>query len=114
MDKRKAADRQEKRITKSLNELGLQARKQMASGSMWFAKSDVVSSIFQVEAKTKMKPSKVMSVKLEWLEKIKMEALESSKLPLLVISFGDNKDYVMMDSVDFYGMVEDYLSLKEC
>lgn len=105
--------KQERRIVKSLKEIGLQARQQMASGAMWFAKSDVISDMFQIEAKTKAKPSKSITLKSEWFDKIHQEALMVNKIPALVFSFGDNVDYFVLRDRDFLEIVEELLALRE-
>lgn len=103
---------QERRITKSLKEIGIEARQQMASGSVWFAKSDVISELFQIEAKTKAKPSKSISVKKEWHEKIEHEGFEANKIPALVYSFGDSTDYFALRDRDFLALVEELVELR--
>jgi hypothetical protein len=105
--------KQEQRITRSLKEIGLQARTQMASGSLWFAKSDVVSDLFRIEAKTKATPSKSITIKKEWHEKIEQEAFESGKIPALVYSFGDNTDYYVIRDRHFIELVEELVELRK-
>lgn len=105
--------KQEQRITRSLKEIGLQARTQMASGSIWFAKSDVISDLFQIEAKTRAKSSKTITVKKEWLDKIELEAFESNKTPATVISFGDTTDYFIIRDKDFLTLVEELIQLRK-
>lgn len=109
---RRQADAQEKRITKSLREIGMEARRQMASGSVWFAKSDVVSSLFQIEAKTRAAPSKSITIQKQWMEKIHDEALQANKTPALVVSFGDGNDYYVVNSRDFLSLMEELMDLR--
>lgn len=104
--------KQENRITKSLNQLKLDAKRQIASGAKWFAKSDVVSSMFQVEAKTRAKPSGSISVKKEWYDKIEMESLDTGKIPVLVYSFGDSTDYYSLRDRDFMAIMDELLELR--
>lgn len=104
---------QEKRITRNLKEIGLQARTQMASGAIWFAKSDVISDLFQIEAKTKATKSKSISVKEEWHSKIEQEAFEATKIGVLVYSFGGNTDYFSMRDRDFLSLVEELVELRK-
>ncbi|GEA16806.1 hypothetical protein E308F_30520 [Moorella sp. E308F] len=96
---------QERRITKSLAELGQEAKRQVASGALWFAKSDVVSEIFQVECKTKIKPSKSITLQKVWFDKIYKEALQAGKIPAVVISFGDGEDYFCIRAKDLYSLL---------
>lgn len=105
--------KQEQRITRSLKEIGMQARTQMASGAIWFAKSDVISDMFQIEAKTKAKPSKSISVQKLWLEKIEQEAFENNRVGATVISFGDNTDYFIIRDRDFLTLIEELRELRE-
>lgn len=85
----------------------------MASGALWFAKSDVITKHFQIESKTKAKPSKSFTIKKEWLDKIEHEAFDSKKIPVLAFSFGDNNDYFVLRDRDFYSIVEELLELRE-
>lgn len=108
----KKSRKQEQRITKSLQEIKMDARQQMASGSIWFAKSDVISELFQIEAKTRAKKSKSISVKREWLDKIASEAFHANKIPALAFSFGDNKDYFILEDRYFLELVEELIELR--
>lgn len=109
----RASKAQERRITKSLTEIGDAARRQLASGAMWFAKSDVVSEMFRVEAKTKVKASKTMTIHKEWLDKILIEALETNKIGLLAFSFGDGKDYFTIEARDFLALMQELIELRK-
>jgi Holliday junction resolvase len=101
------SNKQEKRITKSMKQIQESVRRTPASGALWQCKSDVVSEHFRIECKTKVKPSKSITVQKEWVDKITLEALQTGKTPLLVISFGDGKDYVLMEANDFLTMAGD-------
>lgn len=106
--------KQENRITKSLKQIGEEnARRRMMSGALWFAKSDVVSNLFQIEAKTKAKPSKSHTIQKEWLDKIEQEAFDNSKIPALVFSFGTAKDYFALPDREFLTLVEELLELRK-
>lgn len=109
----RASKKQENRIAKSLNQIGLEARRQMASGAMWFAKSDVISKVFQVEAKTRVKPSSSISVKKEWLDKIYGEAVMVNKIPALVFSFGDGEDFMVLRMDDALRITEGMMKNEE-
>lgn len=85
----------------------------MASGSVWVAKSDVISSLFQIECKTKEKPGKTISVKREWLDKIEDEAFEAGKTAATVISFGTRTDYFILRDRDFLGLIEELIQLRK-
>ena len=103
----KKSQDQEKRITKSLNQIKAEARTTPGSGSMYCAKSDVVCKHFRVEAKTKVKPAKSVSVKKEWMDKIEQEAFETGKIPALAFSFGTQTDYFVLKDRDFYSLIEE-------
>lgn len=106
MSVKKKSMKQEKRIAKNLNEIKEQARQSINSGSLWFDKSDIVSKLFRIEAKTKIKPSASITIKKEWLEKVEEEAFLTAKVPTLAFSFGNNRDYFILRDRDFYDIVE--------
>ena len=84
---------QEKRVAKAMG-----GRQVIGSGATPFLKGDVVVDKLFIEAKTKMEPSKSISVKKEWLEKAKEQALAMRKEDYaLVISMGDGKDYYVIE-----------------
>jgi hypothetical protein len=85
----------------------------MASGALWFAKSDVVSRMFQIEAKTKAKPSKSMTIKKEWMDKIELEGFDNKRTPALVFSFGESADYFVLRDQDFLTLMEELLELRK-
>lgn len=109
----KASRKQEGRITKSFKQIAEEARQAMASGALWFQKSDVITNKFRIECKTKVKPSKQMIIKKEWLDKISEEAFYSGKIGLLAFSFGDNKDYIAIDSKEFLTLMEELEDLRK-
>lgn len=85
----------------------------MASGSLWFAKSDVISNLFQIECKTRATKSKSITVQKDWLDKVEMEAFSSGKIPALAFSFGDSTDYFVLRDRDFLSLVEELIELRE-
>ena len=90
---RAKSSQQEKRIAKAIG-----GRQVVGSGSTPFLKGDVVAGKLFIEAKTKMEPSKSISVKKEWLEKAKAQALSTRKEDYaLAISFGDDKEYYLVE-----------------
>ena len=66
-----------------LNDMG--AMQTIASGSLDGMKSDGVKDNLRIECKATMKKS--ISLKHEWLLKIREEALATNKIPVLTISF---------------------------
>lgn len=108
MDIRHIASRkQEGRIAKSLRELRVAATQTIASGALWIAKSDVITKRFRIEAKTRAKASSSMVVKKEWLDKISLEAFETGKIPLLAFSFGNGKDYFIIEDKHLYEIISE-------
>lgn len=90
---RKKSSQQEKRIAKAMG-----GKQVIGSGSTPFLKGDVIVDKLFIEAKTKMEPSKSISVKREWLEKAREQAIATRKEDYAVaISFGDNKEYYIIE-----------------
>lgn len=107
LDKRKVSNKQEKRISISMRDIQEKSRLTINSGAFWADKSDISTEDFQIECKTKEKPSKQITIKKEWHDKIETEALISGKHPLLIYSFGDGKDYVAVDLKTFKELIKD-------
>ena len=90
---RKKSSEQEKRIAKALG-----GKQVIGSGSTPFLKGDVIAGQLFIEAKTKMEPSKSISVKKEWLDKAKAQAIATRKADYaLAISFGEPKEYYIIE-----------------
>ena len=90
---RAKSSQQEKRIAKAMG-----GRQVVGSGSTPFLKGDVIAGNLFIEAKTKMEPSKSISVKKEWLDKAKEQALSTRKEDYAVaISFGEPKEYYIIE-----------------
>lgn len=105
--------RQEKRITKSFKEIQESARQTPGSGNQWHSKSDVVTELFRIEAKTKVKPSKSIILKKEYFDKIELEAFETGKLGMVAFSFGDQKDYLAIEATEFIVLMEELLEYRK-
>ena len=102
---RAKSNQQEKRIAKAMG-----GKQVIGSGSTPFLKGDVIVDKLFIEAKTKLEPSKSISVKKEWLEKAKTQALSTRKEDYtVVISFGDNKDYYIIEDT----LMEDLYKSRE-
>lgn len=102
---RKKSSQQEKRIAKALG-----GRQVIGSGSTPFLKGDVIVDKLFIEAKTKMEPSKSITVKKEWLEKAKEQSLAMRKEDYAVaISFGDSKEYYIIEDT----LMEDLYKSRE-
>lgn len=90
---RKKSSQQEKRIAKAMG-----GKQVIGSGSTPFLKGDVIVDKLFIEAKTKMELSKSISVKKEWLDKAKEQAIATRKEDYTVaISFGDSKEYYIIE-----------------
>lgn len=102
---RAKSSQQEKRIAKAMG-----GRQVVGSGSTPFLKGDVIAGKLFIEAKTKMEPSKSISVKREWLEKAKAQSLGMRKEDYTVaISFGDPKEYYIIEDA----LMEDLYKSRE-
>lgn len=102
---RAKSSQQEKRIAKAMG-----GRQVVGSGSTPFLKGDVIVDRLFIEAKTKMEPSKSISVKKEWLEKAKAQALGTRKEDYAVaISFGEPKEYYIVEDT----LMEDLYKSRE-
>ncbi len=78
------------------------------SGATKFAKGDVTLDKWLLEAKTKMTPSKSMTIQKEWLEKNNQEALFMGKpYSALAFNFGpDEKNYYIINEELFDFLVQ--------
>lgn len=104
-DTRARSSQQEKRIAKAVG-----GRQVVGSGSTPFLKGDVIAGKLFIEAKTKMEPSKSISVKKAWLEKAKEQMFSTRKEEYAVaISFGDPKEYYIIEDTYF----EELLKARE-
>lgn len=105
MNTRKLSDKQEKRLAKNIG-----GRQVVGSGSTPFLKGDVTTSDLFIEAKTKAAESKSISVKKAWLEKAQEQAYSMRKKDYaLAISFGDGKDYYVIED----NLMEDLYKSRE-
>lgn len=103
------SNKQESRIAKRTN-----SKKQKNSGASKFCKGDVKSEKFIIEAKTKVKPSESITIKKEWIEKLKQEMFAINKeYWTIAFSFGDNKDYYIIDEDLFIQLKETVESEEE-
>jgi hypothetical protein len=85
--------KQEKQVAKTTN-----SKKQKNSGASMFCKGDLKSEKFLIECKTKAKSSESISIKKEWIDKIKQEMFAMNREYWSVaFSFGNNKNYYIID-----------------
>lgn len=102
---RAKSSQQEKRIAKAMG-----GRQVIGSGSTPFLKGDVIVDQLFIEAKTKMEPSKSISVKKEWLEKAKAQAIATRKRDYAVaISFGEPKEFYIIEDT----LMEDLFKYRQ-
>lgn len=93
MNTRKYSKIQEKRVSK-IN----RGKTQPNSGATMFAKGDVITERFLIECKTRIGEQASINVKKEWLIKNEEEAFAMNKdYSAVAISFGDNKNYYIID-----------------
>lgn len=79
---RKFSQKRERRVARQLG-----AKLTPNSGARWHSKGDMSTAADLIEVKSTAKPS--MVVHKQWLEKIREEAIKSSRNPVLVVDFGD-------------------------
>lgn len=84
------------------------------SGATMFAKGDITTDEWLLEAKTKTSHSDSISIKKAWLEKNQSEALfMGKKYSALVFNFGpDEPNHYIIDEYLFQELLE-YLKIKE-
>ena len=83
---REKSRKQENRIKKKFSKV-VDAKTTVSSGSKWFQKGDVITEDFMVEAKTKVKPSKSISLKKDWFDKLGIESFRDNKNRFTYILF---------------------------
>ena len=93
----------------------LEGHRQPNSGATAFAKGDVTLDNFLLECKTKTKSSDSITVKKEWFEKNRQEALFIGKpYSAVVINFGpDEENYYIIDESLFKTLLNKISSEEE-
>lgn len=105
---REKSYQQEKRIANAMG-----GRQVIGSGSTPFLKGDVIVNNLFIEAKTKMVPSKSITVQKEWIEKARAQAIATKKGDFaLAVSFGDNKDYYVIEDTLMRDLYQSREALK--
>lgn len=84
------------------------------SGATPYHKGDVITDLFTIECKTKVKNSKAMTIQKEWLEKLKSESLfMKTKYEALIFNFGpDTENYAIID-MNLFKQLQSYLENDE-
>lgn len=104
MNTRSYSYQQEKRVAKKLG-----GRVNANSGATAFSKGDVRTDSFLIECKTATKEVKSVSIKKEWLTKLKEEKFAMGKEQMaLGFDFGDGNDYFIITSDLMEWLVENY------
>lgn len=104
MNTRQYSKQQEKRVAKNLN-----GKVNANSGATGFYKGDVRTDHLLVECKTATKEVKSVSIKKEWLTKLRQEKFAMGKWhSVLAFDFGDGEDYYIIDK-NLMSMLQDYL-----
>lgn len=100
MNTRKYSNIQEKQVAKALN-----GRKNINSGATAFIKGDVQLDNFLVECKTVVQKKSSVSIKQEWLDKLRKEAFAMNK-PYTMLAFnfepGGKNYYVLEENLVCY------------
>lgn len=111
MNTRMYSKAQENRVAKNLK-----GKRQPNSGATAFFKGDVKTDDFLIECKTAMKEKQSMSIKKDWIEKLKEEAFAMGK-PYWSIAFnfgglGNLENYYVIDEKLFLRLIN-YLEETE-
>ena len=104
------SSKQEKAVAKAIG-----GRQTANSGATPWQKSDVLSEQFAVECKTKTTASDSISIKKEWFEKQKQEAVFMGKpYSAIVFNFGpDQENHYIIDEYLFQFLQEKLSELNE-
>ena len=111
MNTRKHSKAQESRVAKNLK-----GKRQPNSGATPFFKGDVKTEHFCIECKTAMTEKKSMSIKAEWIDKLKEEAFAMGKpYWALVFSFGglNNPENFYIINESLFKQLQTYLEEEE-
>lgn len=104
------SSKQEKAVAKAIG-----GRQTANSGATPWQKSDVLAEQFAIECKTKTTASESISIKKEWFEKQKQEAVFMGKpYSAVVFSFGpDQENHYIIDEYLFQFLQEKLNELDE-
>lgn len=104
MNTRQYSKKQEKRVAKNLK-----GRVNANSGATGFYKGDIIIDKFIIECKTATKEVKSISIKKQWLEKLKEEKFSMGKEQMaLAFDFGDGEDWFIIAKPLMEWLVEKY------
>lgn len=86
----------------------------IGSGSTPFLKGDVTTPDLFIEAKTKAQESKSITLKKEWIDKAREQMYQMRKENFaLAVSFGDGRDYMVIEAEYFSELYEAARKAKE-
>jgi hypothetical protein len=102
--------RQEEAVAKAVH-----GRRSKNSGATMFDKSDVSTNKFNLECKTKTTHSESISIKKEWFDKNKQEAMFMNKpYSAIVFNFGpDEENHYIIDEYLFLELLAHLNTLEE-
>ena len=106
---------QARRITKSLNQMAMDARVERRSGA-GIVKGDVNDKYFKWELKTREKPSTSITVKKEWYDKTEADCYSNmarQQIPGVIFGFGDKDDIVSMRMSFFETILQNHIFTTE-
>lgn len=111
MNNKRYSNRQEKQVARSIN-----GKKQPNSGATAFLKGDVKNELFLIECKTAATEKQAMTIKKEWLTKLKEEAF-AMRRPFFSLAFnfgglGNQENYYVIDEKLFLRLIN-YLEETE-
>jgi hypothetical protein len=111
VNNKKYSNRQEKYVAKKIK-----GKKQPNSGATAFQKGDVRNDLFLLECKTATTEKQAMTIKKEWLTKLKEEAF-AMRRPFFSLAFnfgglGNQENYYVIDEKLFLRLIN-YLEETE-
>lgn len=99
------SSKQEKSVAKETN-----SKTNINSGATTWVKGDVSSEKFLIECKTKTSPSESISIKKEWIRKLRQESVfMGKKYEALVFNFGPNEENFAIIDMDLFNKLKEIL-----
>ena len=91
--------KQEKKLARKLN-----AKLTPASGALSGTKGDMTKGYYLIESKSTRKDR--ITLKKEWLDKVRGQALKAGKFPVLALDFGKDR-YFVVSGEDFEKIIKE-------
>lgn len=99
------SSKQEKSVAKEIN-----SKTNINSGATTWVKGDVSSEKFLIECKTKTSPSESISIKKEWIRKLRQESVfMGKKYEALVFNFGPDEENFAIIDMDLFNKLKEIL-----